>query len=81
MNNPVWEDPNFCYGHQEVHEPIENPYLVCGECLHPFGTEKDLVDAYVDGLNEYLMENEDPLVASQVNPATIPGCPVCLHSF
>jgi hypothetical protein len=59
----------FSCGEQYTHEDYEQCFRYCGECLHVYRTEQELVDMY-------------NLFGHSVTDAEkIYSCPCCIHDF
>jgi hypothetical protein len=64
-----------CYFHM-VDEPDENAVLVCGECMHAFQTEREVIDAHNTMLGEI-----SPVLVLAVTMSDVTACPLCAHDF
>lgn len=60
---------DHCHYHNED-EPASGAYRVCGECLHAYMTDHDLMNSYNEALPQ-----------SQVTVEQIAFCPLCAHDF
>lgn len=71
----------WCYSCCEIEPLPENPFQVCGECMHYWATEQELVDDYnrvVDEINE----EEKEIVCERVTSGDqVFCCPRCIHDF
>jgi hypothetical protein len=64
-----------CYFHM-IDEPDENAVLVCGECMHAFQTESEVVDAH-----NVIMREVSAAPVLAVTTSDVWACPLCTHDF
>jgi len=62
--------PDFCWSHYVIEPMPDNCFRVCGECMHVFATEADLI-------RDMWMEWGDYRHAGD----QIHSCPHCIHDF
>lgn len=71
---------SWCYGCMRCEPSREGDYLVCGECMHVFRTEAELVEqdlTVAQRVAEWMGAGELlPRSASEIIV-----CPVCAHDF
>ncbi len=72
--------PDYCFS-CNAHEPLEPTYYrVCGECLHVFRTEADLLLLHNEILDE-LSVSAVTAVKKVTSGEQVFSCPKCIHDF
>jgi hypothetical protein len=69
-SDPPKNSPDFCWSHYVIEPMPDNCYRVCGECMHAFPTEADLI-------RDMWMEWGDYRHAGD----QVHSCPHCIHDF